>query len=36
MVDMVEIFLPYAIGQDGLTMYERVVTDPGFLIGNGK
>lgn len=36
LVDMVEVFLPYAIGQDGRTMYEKVITNPGLMLGNGR
>lgn len=35
LVDMPQIFLPYAIGANNKTLYENVIQDPGFLLGPG-
>jgi hypothetical protein len=35
MVDMPQIFLPFAVGKEGRTLYEYVQTNPGFLLGLG-
>lgn len=34
MVDMQEIFLPYAVQQDGKTLYENILSNPQLLLGN--
>jgi len=36
MVDMPQIFLPFAVGGGGRTLYEHVQTNPGFLLGDGS
>ena len=36
MVDMPQIFLPFAVGQGGRTLYDHVQTNPGFLLGDGQ
>lgn len=33
MVTLPQIFLPYAMGKDGKTMYEMVATNPQLLLG---
>lgn len=35
-VQMVQVFLPYMVDQNDKTLYERVVENPGFLLGDGK
>jgi hypothetical protein len=35
MVDMPQIFLPFAVGKNGGTLYEQVQKNPGFLLGDG-
>lgn len=35
MVQVQEVFLPYAVGQSGETLYETMVKDPGRLLGPG-
>ncbi len=36
MASTTEVFLPYAIGRDGKTMFQKVVENPQFLLGDGK
>ena len=36
MVSTTQVFLPYAVGKDGKTLFEKVVQNPGFLLGDGK
>lgn len=36
LVEMPQIFLPYAIGANDKTLYENVMNDSGFLLGNGS
>lgn len=36
MVDMQEIFLPYAVQKDGKTLYENILSNPQFLLGGGE
>ena len=36
MVDTQEVFLPYAIMNDGRTLAETVQSNPEFLLGDGK
>lgn len=36
MVDMQEIFLPYAVQKDGRTFYENILTNPTILLGDGN
>jgi hypothetical protein len=36
MVDMPQIFLPFAVGQGGKTLYDHIQTNPGFLLGDGQ
>lgn len=36
MVSTTQVFLPYAIGKDGRTLFEKVVADPKLLLGDGK
>lgn len=36
MVTTQEVFLPYAVMQDGRTLSEHVESNPGFLLGEGK
>lgn len=36
MVDMPQIFLPFAVGYSGQTLYEHVQSDPGFLLGDAN
>lgn len=36
MATVPQVFLPYAIMADGRTLAERVLDDPGFLLGDGK
>ena len=36
MVDIPQIFLPFAVGNSGRTLYEHVQTNPGFLLGDGS
>lgn len=36
MVDMPQIFLPFAVGKDDKTLYEQMQTNPGFLLGDGS
>ena len=36
MVDVSDVFLPYAVMKGGKTLAETVKTDPGFLLGDGK
>ena len=31
-----EVFLPYAIMPDGHTLAEKIISDPKFLLGDGK
>src|SRR3954452_11629560 len=35
MATVPQVFLPYAIMQDGRTLWERAATDPKFLLGDG-
>ena len=35
-VQLQEIFLPYAIGKDGRTVYETFASDPSRLLGGGQ
>ncbi len=35
MVDLPQVFLPFAVGKDGATLYERVANG-GFLLGPGN
>jgi hypothetical protein len=35
-VELPQVFLPYATGSDGRTLYEKVVGDPRFLLGDGN
>lgn len=34
--DVAQVFLPYMIMKDQKTLYESVVTNPGFLLGEGQ
>ena len=34
MVDMPQIFLPFAVEQSGKTLYEHMQANPGFLLGD--
>lgn len=36
MVDMQEIFLPYAVQKSGKTLYQQIIDDPKFLLGEGE
>lgn len=36
MTTVPQVFLPYAITKDGRTLAEKVLEDPGFLLGDGK
>jgi hypothetical protein len=36
MVTTQQVFLPYAVMNDGRTLSEHVETNPGFLLGDGK
>lgn len=36
MASTTEVFLPYAIGKDGKTMFQKVVENPQFLLGDGS
>jgi hypothetical protein len=36
MVDMPQIFLPFAVGKDGKTLYDHMQTNPSFLLGHGS
>ncbi len=36
MVDMQEIFLPYAVQKDGSTLYEKILSNPTMLLGDGN
>lgn len=36
MASTTEVFLPYAIGKNGKTMFQHVVENPSFLLGDGK
>ena len=36
MASTTEVFLPYAIGKDGKTMFQKVVENPQFLLGSGE
>ena len=36
MVDMPQIFLPFAMGNSGQTLYEHVQMNLGFLLGDGS
>lgn len=36
MVTIPQIFLPYTIMKDGMTLAEKITNDPGFLLGSGK
>lgn len=36
MVEMVEIFLPYAVRPNGQTIFEALKENPQFLLGTGK
>jgi hypothetical protein len=36
MVDMPQIFLPFAVGKEGKTLYDHVQQNPGFLLGDGQ
>lgn len=36
MVDMQEIFLPYAVQKDGNTLYHNLLSNPEFLLGDGQ
>ncbi|MGQ0719506.1 MAG: hypothetical protein ACT4NP_19765 [Pseudonocardiales bacterium] len=36
MVTTQQVFLPYAITQDGSTLYEHIAAHPGLLLGDGE
>ena len=36
MVTIPQVFLPYAITGDGRTLSEKILDDPGYLLGDGK
>ena len=36
MVTIIQVFLPYAVTQDGNTLYEHIANNPGLLLGSGK
>lgn len=36
MVTMPQLFLPYAVGHNGQTLYQHIAENPQFLIGGGK
>lgn len=36
MVSTVEVFLPYAVTQDGKTLFEKMSQNPNFLLGSGE
>lgn len=36
MVSTVEVFLPYAVTKNGKTVFETMVDNPQFLLGNGE
>jgi hypothetical protein len=36
MVDMQEIFLPYAVQKDGNTLYQNILSNPQFLLPEGN
>ena len=36
MVDIPQIFLPFAVGNGGQTLYEHVQKNPGFLLGDSS
>lgn len=36
MVSTTQVFLPYAVGRDGKTLFEKVVENPQFLLGDGS
>jgi len=35
MVTTPQVFLPYAVAQDGSTLYEKIASNPGLLLGDG-
>lgn len=36
MVELPQIFLPFAAGKGGKTLYESIIEDPKFLLGSGE
>ena len=36
MVTLPQVFLPYAVNKDGVTLYEIVANNPELLLGDGK
>lgn len=35
-VQLFQVFLPYAVTSTGATLFEKVIENPQFLLGNGK
>lgn len=35
-VTMPQLFLPYAVGKDGKTLYEQIAINPSILLGSGE
>ena len=35
-VELPQVFLPYMVMRGGETLYEKVITNPNFLLGNGE
>lgn len=35
-VEVLQVFLPYMVDNNNQTLYERVMTNPEFLLGDGK
>lgn len=36
MVELPQVFLPFAVGKDGRTLFEKVAENPQFLLGDGN
>jgi hypothetical protein len=36
MVTLPQVFLPYAVRQDGTTLYDMIASNPQYLLGEGK
>lgn len=35
-VEMAQVFLPYMVMKDDRTLYQKIISDPQFLLGNGN
>lgn len=35
-VTVPQVFLPYAVTKDGKTLFEKIASNPSFLLGDGK